>query len=366
MSLVRILVDSMADQGLTNSQAANAREIIRRLDPARFHVSVFCGGVPDRGIEQRPNTRLVALSQRRRTARIFREFIMGRHDILFYVKASPASRLYLGLKNLGLQRQRKDGRITIGNIESQADLRNEPTITPETVHLWEKTVLRCDYLFSNSASVKNSLQREYNLASEIVPTGVNTSFFMPACDRATNLRPQVLFVGSLRPFKQPHLLLEAAKRFPAADFVLVGEGVMAEELKARVEREQLRNVTFAGSLGAESLKQQYQRADIFLFPSQWEGSPKVLLEAAACGLPVIARQDYQPETVVHGETGYLVASDDELFVRLQELIAHPEQRRAFGKAARKLSQRFDWDPITRRWEEVFLGLISRKTAARAA
>lgn len=94
--------------------------------------------------------------------------------------------------------------------------------------------------------------------------------------------------------------------------------------------------------------------------------PKVLLEAAACGLPVMARNNYQPETVVDGETGYLVGSDDELFGRLGELLASPEQRRKFGEAGRKHSQKFDWDPIARRWEEVFLELMSRKTAARAA
>lgn len=358
MTPVRILVDSLADEGLTNSQATNAREIIRRLDPVRFHVSVFCGGVPDRAIEQRPNTRIVNLPARRRTARIFREFVLGRHDILFYVKASPASRLYLGWR-----RWWKDGRITIGTVESQSDLRNEPSIAPDTVHLWERTVLRCDFLFSNSTSVKQSLQREYKLASEIVPTGVNTDFFTPAWDRPANARPRVLFVGSLRPFKQPQVLLDAATRFSEADFVLVGEGQMADELKARVEREQITNVTFSGLLGAEPLRQQYRQADLFLFPSQWEGSPKVLLEAAACGLPVIARQNYQPETVVHGETGYLVDTDDELFARLQELLAHPERRRIFGQAGRKHSERFDWGPVTRRWEEVFLELMSRKTSA---
>ncbi len=125
-------------------------------------------------------------------------------------------------------------------------------------------------------------------------------------------------------------------------------------------------MTLAGGLGAEALKAHYQQADIFLFPSQWEGSPKVLLEAAACGLPVIARKNYQPETVVDGETGYLVTSDDELFVRLQELLAQPEQRRKLGKAGRENSRRFDWGPITRRWEEIFLNLMSRKMAARAA
>ncbi len=361
MTPVRILVDSLADQGLTNSQMTNAREIIRRLDPARFHVSVFCGGVPDRSIAQRPNTRLVRLPQRRRTVRILREFLLGRHNILFYVKSSPASRLYMAWRR-GL----KDRRITVGTVESQSDVRNEPTITPEAVHLWERTVLRCDYLFSNSQSVQQNLQREYNLSSEIVPTGVNTGFFTPVWDRPANPRPRVLFVGSLRPFKQPQLLLNAAARFPEADFSLVGEGLMADELKARMEREQLTNVTLTGSLGAEQLREQYQKADIFLFPSAWEGSPKVLLEAAACGLPVIARKNYQPETVVHGQTGYLVGSDDEVFARLEELLSHPDQRRKLGEAGRKHSERFDWDPITRRWEEVFLDLMSRKTAARAA
>ena len=194
--------------------------------------------------------------------------LLGRHDILFYVKASPASRLYLSLRDLGLRRRWKDGRITIGTVESQSDLRNEPTIAPEAVHLWERTVLRCDYLFSNSAvGETESAAGVRTCPARLCPPGVDTSFFTPAWDRPANPRPRVLFVGSLRPFKQPQLLLDAAARFPGADFVMVGEGLMADELKARIEREQLRNVTLAGLLGAEQLKQQYQQADIFLFPS---------------------------------------------------------------------------------------------------
>ncbi len=137
---------------------------------------------------------------------------------------------------------------------------------------------------------------------------------------------------------------------------------MGSELKERIERERLGNIRLAGLLHAEELKRHYQQADIFLFPSTWEGSPKVLLEAAACGLPVIARNNYQPETVVEGESGYLVGSDAELFARLGELLGSPEQRRKFGEAGRKHSQKFDWGPIARRWEEVFLDLMSRKTA----
>jgi glycosyltransferase involved in cell wall biosynthesis len=360
MPPVRILVDSLADHGLTNAQMGNAREIIRRLDPDRFHVSVFCASDVDCGIQHRPNTRLIPLPERRQTIRILRQFVLGDHDILFYVKASPASRVYLGL-----HQRWKDRRITIGTIESQSDLRNETTIAPEAVRLWERSVLRCDYLYSNSQAVKQSLQREYGLPSEVVPTGVDTKFFNPATAGPANRRPRVLFAGSLRRFKQPQMLIEAAVRFPEADFLIVGDGQMAGELKARIEQEKLSNVTLLGLLAAEPLKQQYQQADIFLFPSQWEGSPKVLLEAAASGLPVIARNYYQPETVVDGETGYLVTSDDDLFARLKELLADPEQRRKFGAAGRRHSLHFDWDPITRRWEEIFLSLMSQKTARAA-
>jgi len=361
MNPAHILVDSLVDRGLTNAQMGNAREIIRRLDPAQFHVSVFHCAEPDDSIAKRPNTRLIKLPARRRTFRILAEFLTGPHDVLFYLKSSPASKWYLRLRQ-----KWSDRRITVGTVESQANLRDEPTITPEGVQLWEETVLRCDYLFSNSKAVRKSLEREYGRRSEIVPTGVDTNFFTPSLERRGNPRPRVLFCGSLRPFKQPQTVVEAAARFPQADFVLAGEGIMAHELKKRIARERLPNVRLLGLLDAEGLRTEYQRAEIFLFPSNWEGSPKVILEAAACGLPVVARKDYEPETVIDGKTGYLVRSDEELFLRLGELLRNSDLRRTFGEAGRKHIEQFDWEAITRRWEEVFLGLMAEQAKGSAA
>jgi len=352
MRPIRILVDSFADEDGLNAQMANARDIMSRLDPARFHVSTFALGKPDERLIQRPATRLIKLPRHRQTPRILREFLWGSHDILFYVKASPAAKLYLSLR-----RKWFDPRIVIGTVESRSDLRNEPTIKPENIRLWERTVLRSDFLFSNSSAVKASLEKEYGLSSEVVPTGVDTKFFTPARDRPANSRVRVLFVGSLRPFKGPQMLLRAAARFPETDFVIVGDGAMAPELEARVREERLTNVTLAGSLSASGVREQYRQADIFLFPSRWEGSPKVILEAAACGLPVIARRDYQPETVVDGQTGFLGGSDDDLLGRLGRLIENPDLRRDMGRASRAHIERFDWDPITRQWEEIFVRLM---------
>lgn len=352
MRPIRLLVDSFADADGFNAQMTSARDIMCRLDPNRFHVSTFYSGEPDPRLKQRPATRLIHLGRHGQTVRILREFIGGRHDILFYVKASPAAKFYLAWR-----RRWFDKRPVIGTVESQSDLRNEATIKPEQIRLWEQTILRSDLLFSNSASVQSSLKKEYGLSSEVIPTGVDTEFFTPAWDRPDNARVRVLFVGSLRPFKGPQLMLRAAARFPAADFVIVGDGPMAPELETKAQEENLTNVTFRRGLDMGSLRRQYQDADIFLFPSRWEGSPKVILEAAACGLPVIARSDYQPETVIDGQTGYLGGSDEELLERLGRLLASTELRRTMGRASRQLSERFDWGPITRRWEEVFIRVV---------
>src|SRR5438128_9756666 len=145
MSPIHILVDSFADSAFLNAQMGNAREIVCRLDPQQFHVSMFALGTPDSRVSSRKNTRLIQLPQRRQTIPILREFLRGAYEILFYLKPSPASRWYLSLRS-----KWRDRRTVIGTIESQSDFRNEPTISAEAIRLWEHTVLRCDRLFSNS------------------------------------------------------------------------------------------------------------------------------------------------------------------------------------------------------------------------
>ena len=270
-----------------------------------------------------------------------------------------------GLSSASLHKKWNNGRTTIGTVESQSDWRNEPFIAADAIRLWEQTILRCDQLYSNSQSVQKSLDREYGLQSEIIPTGVDTKFFVPDWARPRNLRPRVLFVGSLRSYKQPHIILDAAARFRQADFRIAGDGPLAPELHVRATAKRLTNVVFLGAITADRLLEEYQSADVFLFPSKWEGSPKVILEAAACGLPVIARSDYSPETVLHGVTGYQAASDQGIFAHLEELLNKPELRRGIGRNGRRLSEKFDWDVITGQWEDAFLQLAGQREMRQA-
>ncbi|HEX6803121.1 MAG TPA: glycosyltransferase family 4 protein [Terriglobales bacterium] len=351
MAPIRILVDSFADAGLPNAQMGNAREIITRLDPDLFHVSLFALGEPDSRIAARRNTRLIKLPDRRQTPRILSEFLFGSHALLFYIKSSPASRWYLSLR-----KKWRDRRVAIGTVESQCDFHHLPDVSQEAVDLWTQTVLRCDRLYSNCEFVRRSLEHEYGAPSEIIPTGADTRFFTPRHDRPGNPRLRVLFAGSLCRRKHPEVLLSAAARFPQVDFRIVGEGPLHGELRTRIGQERLGNVTLAGCLGPEQLREEYRQADIFFFPSTFEGSPKVIVEAAACGLPVIVRDSYSPDTVIHGVSGFHSASNEEMFSFLKLLLENPVLRRQFGEAGRKHSVQFDWDQIANQWATTFAAL----------
>jgi glycosyltransferase involved in cell wall biosynthesis len=352
MRPINLLVDSHADDGLTNAQMINAREIVSRLDSKQFAVTMFTCESPAREIARRPNVRLIQLPARLQTIPLLARYLFGKQDIVFYLKASPAGRWFLRLRSLCRTQS-----VTVATIESQTDWQDE-TVTRRTMRLVEQTVLRSDYLFSNSVFVKQSLAKNYGLNSEVVPTGVDTSFFAPDCERLANPRPRVLFVGSLRTFKGPHVVLDAAECFPQADFVVVGDGVLARQLHERAKA--LQNVIMKGSVGRAAVRCEYQSADIFLFPSRWEGSPRVLMEAAACGLPVIARKDYEPESVVDGVTGYLTVSEEDLMARLAQLISNPDLCKTVGLAGRRHIARFSWDAIVRQWESIFIRLVEER------
>lgn len=133
----------------------------------------------------------------------------------------------------------------------------------------------------------------------------------------------------------------------------------AREIMSRLDPECFHVSTFVlGNLDSRLLQRPATR--LIQLPQ-----PKVLLEASACALPILARKDYKPETVIDGKSGFLAAIDDELLDRLGELIAKPPLRCVMGRAARTHSEQFDWTLITRRWEEIFRTLVAERGSASA-
>jgi glycosyltransferase involved in cell wall biosynthesis len=159
-------------------------------------------------------------------------------------------------------------------------------------------------------------------------------------------------------------VIEEASQRPNVRFRLAGKGVEEPACRALAERLGCRNVDFLGHLSQAELGEEMRKADVFFFPSTWEGHPQVLGQASACGLPCVAMDVYRPDYVANGESGFLVASDGELTEKLGALLMRHDLRRSFGMAAAKLSLTFDWDGIAKQWEQLFESAVARRRGIR--
>ncbi len=185
----------------------------------------------------------------------------------------------------------------------------------------------------------------------VVRMGVDTERFAPGGGHPRGAVPEgplrVLTVGRLVPEKGAPVLVQAVAELVASgvptELTVVGAGPLAGALAAQVEAAGLgAHVRFLGAVGQEDLPDLYRAADAFCLPSFAEGLPVVLMEAMACGLPVVSTTIAGiPELVHDGATGLLVPPGraDLLAQALRRLAADPALRTALGTGARELVRR---------------------------
>ncbi len=202
------------------------------------------------------------------------------------------------------------------------------------------------------------------------PPGVNAEVFRPRDGREPQNDPCILCVARLDdPRKHIGLLLEAYARLPAAvrdtvRLVLAGSRGPSDTFWRRAEVLGLRaRVGYVAQLERDALVRLYQGASVFALPSDEEGFGVVLLEAMACGVPVISTRSGGPDGIItDGEDGYLVPRDDAeaLSSRLARLLQYPDLNVVMGLRARQtIERRYDervaggvfvemWDRLVRK------------------
>lgn len=156
----------------------------------------------------------------------------------------------------------------------------------------------------------------------------------------------VLYVGRLVASKGLRELLEAAAALAARDtrlhLVLLGEGPMDAELRRRITASPGLQVTLAGAQPPAKVATWMAAADVVTLPSHSEGNPNVLVEAMACGRPVVATPVGGIPEIVDASTGILVPPHDP-----------PALQRGLAQA---LARQWDEDAISRRfsrgWDQV--------------
>ena len=196
--------------------------------------------------------------------------------------------------------------------------------------------------------------REAVIAAEkitVIPYGVDSDSFSPGEKRdARAARMVFLFVGLLKKEKGIHTLLAAWSQLaaPGAELWLAGSGEADVIESAR----RVPGVKVFGKLAQQELRQIYRDADVFVFPTFYDGFGMVLLEAMSSGLPVIATPNCAaPELIRDGEAGVIFSAVDAAALRtaMADAWANRAAWTQRGAAAREIAKSHSWDAYGKRW-----------------
>ncbi|MFM7490189.1 MAG: glycosyltransferase [Actinomycetota bacterium] len=252
---------------------------------------------------------------------------------------------------------------------------------PERRERIEASIIGCaDAICVSCDEEEDQFRRLYGKppgAMEIVAPGVEHAFFTPGDRRGARQAlgmgdgPVLLFVGRIQPLKGVDVAvraLAALGRSDASLYVVGGSSgadgdAYVDSVHELVNQLGLRDrVHFVPPQAHHMLSSYYRAADAVWVPSRSESFGLVALEAAACGIPVVANAVGGLLSLVeHDRTGFLVADrDPEVFARhTRELLDNTDRARAMGSAAAELGRRYTWSFAAARLRRLYTDVTSR-------
>ncbi len=210
---------------------------------------------------------------------------------------------------------------------------------------------------------------------EHIPNGVDTSFFKPDKSKREMFRQKfqvaddevlVLYFAGLRTQKGVLILLDAIRNVMKKNmkiaFLIAGPGPLASHIKTFVDDQRNRRIhTITEYIPHEYTPYLYNACDIYVLPSFHEGMPLSLMEAMACGKPVIATPVGDvPLLVEKGINGFLVPTNDvnALSDTIAYLAKRPEISEKMGKKNVAKMRQYDWDETSEKYLRLFRKVLT--------
>lgn len=229
---------------------------------------------------------------------------------------------------------------------------------------------RIDHVLTDSHCSRRDIVQRLGVPAEritVVYPGVEQERFAPVTPTGREgRRPYVLCVAGADPTKNVEVLVEAFARLPhpirdAYDLVLTGDFRRRVDLHERVRQAGIEKQTiFTGVVGDDQLVDLYQRAALFVFPSLYEGFGFPVLEAMACGCPVISSDASSLPEVV-GDAAILVdPSDVEGFTRrMGQVLTDADRRQDMRERGLAHATQFSWDRTARETVAVYRRVVGK-------
>lgn len=226
----------------------------------------------------------------------------------------------------------------------------------------QKYFAMCDGVHLLLPQFKDSLDLDVRAKAAVIPNGVDLNVFKPLMHSPRQRR--IVTVGRLSEQKRFDVLIEAfglvAEQFPEWSLHIFGAGELEAPLRSQVASLSLEDRIVFRGLSAQ-LDTEYNAAELFVLPSEFEGFGIVIVEAMACGLPCIAFRDcHGPNVIIRdGEEGLLVEerSPTALAAGLRELLAADARRESMRIRALLRARDFDLRLVERQWETYICSLV---------
>ncbi len=237
------------------------------------------------------------------------------------------------------------------------------------IRLYESLSLaRTKDVIAVSKAVRDDLVKHYNYNGRInvIPNGIDVNTFKPYKKRGG--RKRVIFSGRLIAMKGPQLVIKAMpqvlREHKDAIFVFAGAG-NREPYKKMLQETGISEENFEFCyIDYQNMPQFYSSGDLLVLPSLLESFPMSVLEAMACGLPVVASDVGDvAELVKDGETGFLVTKGDyqTLARRINQLLGDKALQERIGKNARNLVvENYSLEMMGERTLKVYQEVLERR------
>lgn len=242
----------------------------------------------------------------------------------------------------------------------------------KTIGKW--TLKSADKIICYTQIEKDKLANMLKIDGEkirVIPNGVDTDLFRP--DPNNNKRSNqsnaitILWVGRFVRGKGVEFIIHAAKilvkEVPDLKILLVGDGPLKEKIEGLIERFNLKkNVIIKEKIPNDNMPEVYQKSDIFVLPSLNEGVPKTLLEAMACGKPVVLSEFPHLEELIKN-AGLTFSKGDvhALADKIMSLIRDRELAKELGNTGRKkIVEEHSWENTVSKTIELYEEVAGRK------
>ena len=235
---------------------------------------------------------------------------------------------------------------------------------------------RCDLVTAPSRSVFSELGfAKLRRPHEVVSNPIATDIFRPASRGEQQelklefgLRgPTIAYAGRLGPEKNIDTIFRALavvkQRIPSIQLAVAGHGTCETSLRELARQLQIEDgVKFFGTLPKQVLARLFQASDVFVTMSISETQGMALLQAMACGTPVVGANARALPEYINEDCGFIVDPFDggALADRIVHLLTNQELRSAFGRNAAAFARQFSTESVVDKWESLYRTVVLQK------